>query len=102
MLFRSECIKEDFGIGDDDRWKATYDAENQLVPVAYNMSPGSTMTPEEFLASVDASTSANIEASVQDTWYVFEDVFTGYLGVSCQVCYYLDWNSGEPVFTYAG
>lgn len=97
-----ECIKEDFGIGDDDRWKATYDAENQLVTVAYNMSPGSTMTPEEFLASVDASTRANIEASVQDTWYVFEDVFTGYLGVSCQVCYYLDWNSGEPVFTYAG
>lgn len=97
-----ECIKEDFGIGDDDRWKATYDAENQLVTVAYNMSPGSALTPEEFLSSVDANSRAGIEASIQDTWYVFDDVFMDYLGVPCQVCYYLDWDNGEPVFTYAG
>ena len=95
-----ECIKEDFGISDDDRWSATYDAENQLVTIAYNMSPNSPLTPEEFLSSIDASTRASMEASIQDTWYVFDDIFTDYLGISCQVCYYLDWNSGEPVFTY--
>lgn len=95
-----EYIKEDFGIGDDDRWRATYDAENQLITVAYNMSPGSTMTPEEFLASADTDSRLSIQTSIEDTWYVFDDVFMNYLGVSCQVCYYLDWNSGEPVFTY--
>ena len=93
-------IKEDFGISDDDHWKASYDADECLITVSYSLGSEGDMTPEAFLSSIDEGTRSAIEGSIEDTWHVFDGIFVDCLGIPCQVCYYLNWDSEEPVFTY--